>query len=78
MNRRHSDQNHPWSQENPRDQIQVLLGALEGDLHNMNRGLLNDKQVPRMWKILQDAQLLAAGLPTGEWDKEDKGGDHDP
>lgn len=68
-----------WKQDNPRDQLRVLLGAIEGDLSNMREGIGNPTiQLGRMYTFLREAQQIASDLPPGEWeslyDKDDAGG----
>lgn len=73
MNQKHPNKHYPWSQENPRDQLRVILGSVAGTLHNMQKGILTSRQIPEMVLHIEDALLLAAGLPKGEWESDPDG-----
>lgn len=61
-----------WGQENPRDQARVILGAIEGDLINIQSGILSNRKIAtaseRAIALMQDVKKLIASFEEGNWD----------
>jgi hypothetical protein len=56
------------NQDTPRDQVGVVLGAIEGDLFNVENGLLNARQVPRLLALVREAKDLCKSFMAVQWD----------
>jgi hypothetical protein len=58
-----------YRQDNPRDQLRVILGAMEGSMHAQAQGAGNPKQVAkRCIEFCKQAQELAKTLNEGVFD----------
>ena len=57
-----------WKQATPADQLQVILGSLEGHLSNWEDGIISaEKFQSRAREHLLDLQILLPHLRSGEW-----------
>lgn len=57
-----------WGQDNPRDQARVILGAIEGELINMQEGIASTKSIGRAIDLMQEVKILIHSLESGSWD----------
>ena len=60
-----------WRQENPRDQMLVVLGAIRGHLHNVEEGISDAVLLPqKLERLLNDIEGLAEEFMPKEWNDE--------
>lgn len=74
-----------WKQNTPRAQLFTLISSVQGDLLNMDAGITNSEQIPRMLFNLDQVQEILKEMTEGKFDEEvdiekipcPKGGFHD-
>lgn len=62
-----------WGQDSPIVQLRVILGAIEGELRNIQEGIASDKAPARAIAMTLDAQDIASDINRGhspeKWDE---------
>lgn len=57
-----------FKQDNPSDQLVVVLNSMEGNLLNAEDGLVNSEHfIKRMRAVLEDLKLLASHMSKNKW-----------
>lgn len=60
-----------YGQENPRDQLRIIIGSIKGWLSNLEDGATKPERFIEKVKLdIEAAKRMLEILPPGEWPKE--------